>query len=653
MIIHNGILCISIAPLAAAGILKPTVRKDGKVTYELWKKWAKRAKTLGYYYQPGGNGRESLIEYAAVPERYQRSIEERIGNPHKQGKLKAFTDYIERDKAAEDYYRDYRYGENDELSLPLRLIKTYTANAEVLNAIRTIYNNRLASRKKMGGSMRSFWQDVIDPVNQCKATIGHKLPGTHLRLKVVYEEYISGSYASLISGKLGNKNTEKITPEIEAWIVSEMASTRQSIEMVYLKYLQEAFKRSWRTDIEAAAFRHRVSQPRVQQLIDLARHGRKGLRKLHGHSFKLRKAKYANDIWVSDGTTLDLYFRRDDGTVGLASMYAVMDSMSCKMLGWATTPYMNKENNEVQLSAYRMALRNANALPYQLKYDNQKGHKTQVSQDFYKRLATVHFPSKPYRPSAKRIEFAFGKFQSLKLSEFPFWAGFGRTTWSDVNHAPNMDWINAHKDELPSYKELVQLFEIIIAEWNDLDFSGKGSPNKLYAENRNPEEQPLDVQDLMDLFWNIKGPVKYHAHGITLHHNNEQFLYEVYDHLGNVDYNFRRKYLHQGLFIKYDPDMEYTEIELYVKDAGTDLRHVATAKPKRDVSESVKYLNDDDRAWIEKQMKLEEQMMDTMEAELVSIGYDEHAKATRWRERLKQPAAVSHDDDDSDWRKKI
>ncbi|MEZ5195075.1 MAG: hypothetical protein R2764_01345 [Bacteroidales bacterium] len=46
------------------------------------------------------------------------------------------------------------------------------------------------------------------------------------------------------------------------------------------------------------------------------------------------------------------------------------------------------------------------------------------------------------------------------------------------------------------------------------------------------------------------------------------------------------------------------------------------------MNRSVKYLNDDDKAWIDKQMKLEGEMFTDMDKEAVEMGYNEVEKFT-------------------------
>jgi hypothetical protein len=495
--------------------------------------------------------------------------------------------------------------------------------------------------------MKGFWPKISAAVNNLPASIGCDLPTAYTRLQKKYELYINGGfvrlktgeykvqgYESLISKKFCHENSRKITLEMEQWFVVEMANTRLSVEMLYhARFLNEAKKQGWRTDITADAFRKLEQEPRVRQLIQLKRHGRKAYRQEHGQTFKLKKPLYSNDIWVSDGTAVNWYFRNGN-QVELATTYMVMDSRSKKFLGWSTKYGINKEDFNMQLSAYRMALRNAGAKPYQLLFDNQGGHKNATSRAFYNKLASVVFPTRPYRPSGKPIEQAFGDFQILKLAEFPFWSGYGRASHAEVNFRPNMEAMKANIDLLPTYDELVQLFDVVVKEWNELGYNGKEAPNSVYASSVNPEQIPLSLDELADMFWNETEPIKYHEQGIYLIRNREKHLFEVYTPDGDVDYEFRRNYLHQKFIVKYDPDGEYTDIGLYQMHPTGGLQKVAIASPKREVERSVKYHKEGDVAWINKQMDLEGHMLDLMDREMEEMGYNEEVKWSSWRSRI-------------------
>lgn len=594
----------------------------------------------------GGQGNEALLAWDKLPRDWTSELIKHFGDP-KEKADNTILQFVITDQEAEKTFAKYELEPGK--FLPVNTQNQYVKNASILNAINKIFTDQAIARKPFNKSMRNFWPQMSLAVNHVRERHGHTLPTSHTQLKRVYDSYQKDSYESLISKKFCNKNTEKITPEIEAWIVVEMATSRQSIDMIYMKYKSVAKQHGWRQDIDVAAFRHRVSMPEVQQMINLRRVGGKSFRKMYGYTFKLRQPLFSNDLWVGDGTAINwYYFNTTENKVMMASTYAVMDSKSRKFLGWTTSEHMLKETFTMQTTAYRMAVRVAQAKPYQILYDNQGGHKTAEAQDFYSRLASVHFPSKAYRPSGKPIEQAFGDFQRLILSKYPFWSGFGRDTHANPLHKPNMDAINKHKEDLPNYNELKMLIEKAFNDWNDLSISGRKSPNEIYAENFDPEGCIITLDQMADLFFNMQGPKKYQSDGITLRLNKEDKLYEVYDENGDVDFRFRTKHLKENFYLKYDPEGEYEEIELYQKHPTGGFQKVATASPKRLIDRSAKYINSDDLKWTHKQLKGEAEMMDELESKTTEYGYSEDIAFTAWRKDIEETKPVMMDDDDDD-----
>lgn len=649
--------CVSLQGLLDAGVewITPNQRKDGRITFPLWDKWMTKARKAGHIVRRAALNRSSLIAWSAIPDKYRYYIIRDFGKPSQDNsEVKWLLDNFILDTEAEKFYNEYLL--DDGRSLPDDHKERYTNNASVLNLIRKHFEARELFLKKTGKKFRPPWADMSRKVNLAQKELNHSLPSHPKSLRVTYSTYVQTGFESLISGKWCNDNSEKITPEIEQWFVNEMANTRQSADMVYLRYANEAEKRGWDKNITRAAFVARSREPRVQQLIFKLRHGERAFRQKYGQTFRIEKPTFSNDVWVGDGTQLSWYYRSTEvdkkghqrTVLKTCTTYAVLDVTSNKFLGWDTAEGINKENFRMQLNGYRMAVRNANAKPYQLLHDNQGGHKKTEGKAFYSKLAKVTFPTRAYRPTGKAVEQAFGKFQLMFLSELPFWTGFNRASHSNQNYAPDYNILQQNIDKLPSYEEVVELAAVFFEKWNSYKPENGQSPNEIYESKRNLEEKPISLDELAELFFDIQGPKKYYATGIKLRIDGEDKLYEVYKD-GDVDYNFRREHLHERFYLKYDPEQLIDIVELYQMHGTGGLQKIASAEPKRGVNRSVKYLNDDDKAWIDKQMKLEGEMFEEMDQEAQELGYNEVEKFSRWREYLEPKpsfAEASEDEDD-------
>jgi hypothetical protein len=204
MVYYNNTLCVELAPLQQLGI----------ASLGLWKKWVRLGAEV---VRPGGNGRTSLIKFDTIPSTYQQVIIEKLGTPEKQ-QASSFADLIKADDKAVTYYTNYMLP--DGRHLEDKYIKEYTTNANVLNAIGSIYNSQAQARKALGGNMKGFWPKASDVVNNCRVQVGHTLPSSHERLYKTFKQYKADSYYALVSKKFCNDNTLKVTGDLERLLMS-------------------------------------------------------------------------------------------------------------------------------------------------------------------------------------------------------------------------------------------------------------------------------------------------------------------------------------------------------------------------------------------------------------------------------------------------
>ncbi|MEZ5195073.1 MAG: hypothetical protein R2764_01335 [Bacteroidales bacterium] len=299
--------CVSLQGLLDAGVecLTPVERKDGRITFPHWDRWMARAKKAGHVVRRAALNRSSLIAFHALPDKYKYLMIKRFGKPDQNNnEAQWLIDNVVIDEEAEKFYNEYQL--DDGRWLPDDHKEKYTNNASVLNLIDKHFEERKLFVKKFGKKFRPPWADTSRKINLAQNELNHSLPAHPKSLRIVFHTYIGQGYESLISGKWCNINSEKITPEIEHWFVHEMANTRQSADMVYLRYASEAEKRGWDKNITRAAFVARSREPRVQQLIFKLRHGEKAFRQKYGQTFRIEKPAFSNDVWVGDGTQLSM-----------------------------------------------------------------------------------------------------------------------------------------------------------------------------------------------------------------------------------------------------------------------------------------------------------------------------------------------------------
>lgn len=578
----------------------------------------------------GGNGREVLIEYESLPSKWKAKLQDKYGNIYNYCAaqiIKPHLIYTDKDAADIKRFRDAK-----EQELPLEAQEEYKTACAYLRLMAT--NKKANQIKKLGFASKGQFTEAIQQIIQSE---GIKLPANYSNLKAKLRQYEEHGATVVISGRWGNSNTEKITEDIERWMILEMCRTRLSPESVHQRYLKVAQELGFRSDISGEAFKHRLSQPHIHQLISLKRYGKKAVRSKTGQTFKIVPPIYSDDFWQGDGTAIDLAFRNEEGKLGMATVYIVIDVLSECILGYSLRNGLNKENWEMQMEAYRAAVRKTNSKPYQLKYDNQGGHKKGEAKRFYDNLASVHFPSRAYRSSSRRVEGVFGRLQKQILAEYPFWTGYGRQTHSKLEHGHDRQKMQRNIDNLPNFDELSLLWPIIVADWNAAKLKKETlSREEKYIAHKDPKATTLGYTDMVDMFFQVSDPIKYQPKGITLIRDGVHHDYVVYNDEGLVDYTFRERYLKASFHIKYDPEFEYPNVQLLAPMPNGDMRPVAMAQPKRENHDVVKYLEPGERAYIDAELDNEEAFYESLENKAAEMGYVEEEVMTSWRSKIGQ-----------------
>ena len=104
----------------------------------------------------GGNGRKALIQFDNMRSDIKNKVIALVGDPYAKVSTITFTDYIEHDQKAQDFYWNFTFDNNQ--SLPEKSKLEYAMNASICNAINVIVNSKMAQRKALAGSKINVWQ---------------------------------------------------------------------------------------------------------------------------------------------------------------------------------------------------------------------------------------------------------------------------------------------------------------------------------------------------------------------------------------------------------------------------------------------------------------------------------------------------------------
>lgn len=569
---YKKYLCVTVYEL--------TRKDDGEaiMSFENYKSLVKRRR-LHVVRQGKGLGNYALIDYNSLPERFRACFEEKYGKPEDIMKMQAISDSFIEDTIARDFFANHILPDGSHLKD--EKIDEYTTNASVLNEIIKIENDREALKRALGSKAGSVKQSILNTLEKFRNYPGHTLPGSWARIQKTIKDYKDGSYITLISGRVGNKNSLKITEAAGLQIVALKRSKvpQYTNEQLFAEFNRIAPEKGWKQLKSINSLVQFLHKPEIEPLWYDAVHGELAAKQRYTRKNKTEMPSMRDALWYGDGTKLNLYYKGFDakGKAVLCStqVYEVMDVHSEVFLGYHIS---DSENYETQYRAMRMAVETAGCRPFEIVTDGQGGHKKLESMQFFERITRVSRRTAPYNPQSKTIENAFGRFQAQILHKD--WRFTGQNITSKrADSRPNLEFIEANVENLYTLAELKEAYALYREEWNMEKHPATKRPRiEMYKASVNPEAQPLAFVDMVDMFWKTtEQPSTFTSSGITITIDKKEYTYEVYDSNNMPDLAFRRKNTYRKFVVKYDP-LDMSSVRLYSEDKG-GLRFVATAHP--------------------------------------------------------------------------
>lgn len=196
---HGKILCIS---------FKDLTREPDPIMSQSNYKWLKKEGKLNVVRDGRGLGGYALIEVATMPRRFQDKIREKYGDMKEDILKNWFGSHFRINAKARAFYTRYRFADGE--PLPPEHINEYTVNASVIEAVIALMSDTVVMRKAMKGGAVN-WGEMAGAISYYQEEFGHTLPVSANRFKKRVNEFISGGYESLISGRFRNQNRRKVT----------------------------------------------------------------------------------------------------------------------------------------------------------------------------------------------------------------------------------------------------------------------------------------------------------------------------------------------------------------------------------------------------------------------------------------------------------
>lgn len=533
----------------------------------------------------GGEGSCALIIYSSLPEKYKARFVTKYGDPAELLKLQRMRDRVKMDEKARMFYEDYRYEMNGvETSLSEKLKAEYTLNASVLNALVYDLEDKATNRKMLGNSLSTLWECVATTSENLRKIYGHTLPENLARLREKIRSYKKDGYASLISGKVGNASTLKITKEAGEYLVA-LKRSRVPVytdSRIFEEYNRVVPERGWKQIKSKRSLSIWFNRPDIQQLWWDAVYGEMSSHQRFGRKHRTELPGKRDALWYGDGTKLNLYYRDDNGKMRTTMVYEVVDAYSEVLLGYYISDH---ENFEAQYNAYRMAVQTSGHKPFEIVHDNQGGHKRlekqkgTKEQGFFDLICHVHRPTAPYSGQSKTIESVFKRFQEQELSKDWRFTGMNITAKKESSR-PNLEFVEANKDQLFTLDELKARYAEARKAWNEAKHPATGiSRIEMYEKSMNEETDAVTVYDMVDIFWIwTKRPATFTDQGIEITIGGRKLPYEVYEKPGHPDHEWRKKNTYRQFHVKYDPN-DLRSIRLYWEDKAGQRRFERIAEP--------------------------------------------------------------------------
>jgi len=570
-------------------------------------KWHVQEKKINVVRPGKGLGNPALIEYESLPSRFKDRFKLIWGDPYTLVEESMMKDEIVTDSKAKRFYATHELPDGS--TIPDEFQDEYVQNASVLNLLIEMLNHRKAMRKAMQNGSTGVWETLYATVDKLRKNPGHTLPRSRARLRDKINDYKKNGYACLISGKLGNKNTVKITEEGGTYLV--MQKRRRipvmSDSQIMTEYNRVAEGFGWKKLESVASVTNYLNEPEVVQRWYDAVYGELKAYQKFGYKFRTSLPEFRDALWYGDGTKLNLYYKAyEEGrlVVKTTQVYEVMDAYSEMLLGYHIS---DTENYTAQYNAYRMAVETAQARPFEIVVDNQGGHKKLDNTGFMARIARMQRNTAPYRGSSKSIEAVFGRFQQQILHQDWRFTGQNITSKSEKSRQ-NMELIAANKENLYTLQELKEAYVIARDEWNGKKHPATGIARRdMYFASSNPIDQTLDQLDMIEMFWLVtRKPSTFTASGIEIDIDKKTYAYDVYGTDGLPDLQFRKKNIGRKFYTQYDPN-DMTRVRLY-EETASGKRYVAEALPYYQVKRAMQDATHDSSSFIRRVMNIEEQL---------------------------------------------
>ena len=510
-----------------------------------------------------------------------------FGDPYKEEREASEEDTTQRrslgylvvpDLKAATYYAAYTFPNGK--YIPEKLQQKYANTAAVLNAVSIDYRATIEERLRSGNNTRGVlklcyqkylaYHDNLQ-IEWPHTTVARNVQSFSRKLKA-YEEQ---GHIEIISARVHNQNRSALNADGEQWALARFADPvdKYTVKRLFEEYNAIAPDREWKEIKHEQTLRDFLYAPENRWKWLGSKHGELKVKEEYTRQERTILPTMRDSIWEGDGTKLNLWYLgtttdKDGKTVTKRmsqNVYEVIDVFSETLLGFYVSP---TEDFEAQWHAFKHACTFSGFRPYEVKFDNQGGHKKLKSGDFFNNISRLAHTTKPYNGRSKVIESVFGRFQNSVLYKKWMFTGQNITATSERSKA-NMEMILTNTKGLPSLDEVIEIYKALRDEWNSAPHHRTGiSRIEMYRQSQNPKAAKIDMWDMVNMFWvTTEKPSTYRPSGIEITVKKQKYAYEVLTADGQPDLAFLREHSARKFYVKYDPD-DMTIVQLWRKSAS-------------------------------------------------------------------------------------
>lgn len=524
-------------------------------TFQTWKK--KKYVTVVRRASPGFS---ALVVFDSMRRDIRDRYIEIYGDPHDLLRVPGILEAtIQPDEKAITFFNTWTYGTAKENTLKPEAKAKYILQAQVLNALIWLRDNKRRNAIGGGGTRINVWKNLSNLCNQLgevkegkRLLYPHDLPENHSALKRKTAEYETEGYRCLINKNHGNLSATLLKEEGQQAIIHKLLSHHNNLdnEQIRTMYNAVAEKKEWKLINSTTTVENwrKKFGPETEA-------GRKGIvefRNTMTKQIKRSAPKKPLTYWSIDGWTAELLYRKTgkDKNQHKVTTYHhrltivfVLDTCTKYPIGYAIG---EAENVDLIKEAMKNAVNHTRELfgaRYKARQVQTDNYGKGALKPFYEACCEQYTPARVHNAKAKVVEPYNNYFNNKWCKLFDNFSGYGIT--SNKDNQPNQDYINGNKKNIPDREGCMEQLLWCVDQERKKKI---GKYMEAYQLVEEADKLPFPDEEYLLTFGQSNGWT--HSIGgsqLEISVNGQPYHYEYFDQ--SITYHFHERWL-----VRYDPD---------------------------------------------------------------------------------------------------